>query len=104
MAIQHRAFSFPVLFAALTAPLYALDQLTKHAIIRNLAVEEGRAVIPGFFDVVHFRNTGAAFSMFSNANGFFIGLSSVAIVVLGVLAWRGAFCNRLSRLGWALLL
>jgi len=95
---------FPWLLATVTLPFYLLDQATKWAVIQRFEYGADHPVIPGFFDLVHWRNTGAAFSAFSNSNAFFIGLSSVAVVVLAVLAWRGKFQDRLSRFGWALLL
>src|SRR5690606_13926404 len=49
-------------------------------------------------------NTGAAFSFMSGANGFFIGLSIVAIIVLAILAKKNLFTDTGSRIGWALLL
>ena len=100
--------SFPLLLLAVTLPLYLLDQATKWTVLTNLELNTERTVIPGFFDLVHWRNFGAAFSMFSdqsgNSNTFFIALSCVALVVLAALAWRGKFADRSSRLGWALLL
>jgi len=104
MSTSSRNFSFPLLFAAVTLPLYLLDQATKWAVLWYFAYGDDLPVIPGFFNLVYWRNTGAAFSMFSNSNHFFIGLSTVAVVVLAVLAWRGKFADRLSRVGWALLL
>ena len=41
--------------------------------------------------------------MLSDSNAFFIALSSVALVVLAVLAWRGKFHDGIGRWGWALL-
>lgn len=99
-----RPLSFPFLLGAITLPCYLLDQATKWAVLLNLALGADRPIVPGFFNLVHWRNTGAAFSMFSDSNVFFIALSSVALVVLAVLAWRGKFTDRLSRSGWALLL
>ena len=99
-----RPLSFPLLLAAVTLPGYLLDQATKWAVLRHLNYGDDVPVIPGFFDLVHWRNTGAAFSMLSDSNWFFIGLSSVAVVVLAVLAWRGKFQDGASRTGWALLL
>jgi signal peptidase II len=91
--------------ALLTLPVYLLDQATKWAVLTRLEVDTASVpVIPGFFTLVHWRNTGAAFSFMSDSNGFFIGLSAVALVVLGVLAWRGKFQGNLGRAGWALLL
>jgi len=99
-----KPLALPVLIAMVTLPLYALDQLTKWAVLRTLDYEEMRPVIPGFFDLVRFHNTGAAFSMFTNSNAFFIGLSAVALVVLAVLARRGTFRAWIPRAGLVLLL
>jgi len=70
---------------------YALDQLTKLLVIRSIPFNGDHVVIPGFFALVHWGNTGAAFSSFSQNNGVFIALSSVTLVVLAVFAIRGAF-------------
>ena len=99
-----RTFPLPLLLATVTLPLYVLDQVTKWAVLRVLQYGEMRPILPNFFDLVHFRNTGAAFSMFSNSNGAFIALSAVALLVLVGLAWRGTFKDRVGGLGWALLL
>ena len=104
MAEEPRPISFPLLFAAVTLPFYLLDQATKWAVLLRFELGDELPVIPGFFHLVHWRNTGAAFSFMSDSNGFFIGLSAVALVVLGVLARRGKFADTRSRIGWALLL
>lgn len=100
----HPIAGYRKLFALVTLPLFVLDQLTKWAVFYTIKPEEGLVpVIPGFFYLVHWYNTGAAFSVFSDSNGFFIGLSLAAIAVIAVLAWRNLFTDRASRLGWALL-
>ena len=63
----------------LALPLYALDQLTKHLVLRFIDPYEPRAIIPNFFSLVHVTNTGAAFGSFRNNNSFFIALSCVAL-------------------------
>lgn len=89
----------------ITLPFYVLDQATKWAVLTRLEVDRDLVpVIPGFFALVHWRNTGAAFSMFSDSNVFFIGLSLVALIVLAVLGARGKFHGLTGRAGWALLL
>ena len=50
------------LLAAVALPLYALDQATKWWIVTHFELGEQRPVVPGFFDLVYFGNTGAAFS------------------------------------------
>ncbi|MEA3187969.1 MAG: signal peptidase [Chthoniobacter sp.] len=86
-----------------TLPLYALDQLTKWLVVRSIEFESGRTVIPGFFDLVHYGNTGAAFSSFSNSNTAFIVLSFVTLCALAFCAWRRMFIQQSTRLGVALI-
>lgn len=83
--------------------LYALDQLTKWFILRHLELHDFRPVIPGFFDLVHVHNTGAAFGSFHDSNLFFTVLSFVTLCVLGVCAWRGVFHDFWTRIGVTLL-
>lgn len=89
---------------AIALPLYALDQATKLWIVRTFTFHEQRTVIPNFFDLVYFGNTGAAFSAFTGNNTFFIGLSIVALIGLVFFYARGSFKDRPSRWGVALLL
>src|SRR5881392_3665094 len=73
----------------LSLPLYALDQWTKHLVLRFVSPEEpGRTVIRDFFSLVNVTNTGAAFGSFRNNNTFFIVISSVALVVVLALLIR----------------
>ncbi len=46
--------------AAIALLVIALDQFTKHLVLRFLGYEEAKVVIPGFFKLVHWGNTGAA--------------------------------------------
>ena len=87
----------------ITLPFYLIDQATKWLVLRYIGQEDFVPVIPGFFYLVQVHNTGAAFGMLSNNNIFFVGLASVALIVLGVLAQRGAFKDTASHIGAALL-
>lgn len=83
-------------------PVYALDQLTKWWVVTHLEFESEHPVVPGFFDLVHYGNTGAAFGSFKNSNLFFISLSLATFVGL-LIAWhRGAFRQSLHY--WAVSL
>jgi len=84
-------------------PLYALDQATKWWIVRNFVPHEQRPVIPGFFDLCYFMNTGAAFSLGSGNNWFFITISFIALAGLAFFALRGHFADGLSRTAAALV-
>jgi signal peptidase II len=71
----------------LGAAVFLCDQLTKGLVLHYLPVHTGKPVIPGFFNLVHARNTGAAFSLLAGANtawrqGFF---ATVSILALGVI-------------------
>jgi signal peptidase II len=91
--------------ATIGLPLYLLDQATKWATVltarRGLLPHE---VIPNYFTLDYWQNTGAAFSIGHGNNGFFIGLSFAAFIGL-LIAWRrNVFPDRLSRWGVAILL
>ena len=72
----------------LTLPLYALDQLTKHWVLRSINPYDARIVVPDFFHLVNVTNTGAAFGSFRGNNTFFIIISIIALVVVAVLLVR----------------
>ncbi len=92
------------LFFLLSLPLYALDQMTKHLVLRFIDPFEPRVVVPNFFTLVHVTNTGAAFGSFRNNNGFFIALSLVALVVVTVLMLRREPNDPWRRVALALLM
>ena len=70
--------------AVLAACIFALDQLTKLAVLNFLPVpyQSEIHVLPGLLRLVHWENTGAAWSMFHNNNWVLAGISAVALVVL----------------------
>jgi len=60
----------------------ALDQLTKSVVAQNLSFPSEKIVLDGFFKLVHWGNTGSAFSMFQNSNGILAVVSIGAIALL----------------------
>ncbi len=91
--------------ATLALPLYALDQATKWWIIHRsggiLGWEE--PIIPGFFHLCYWGNTGAAFSIGKDNNLFFVILSLATFVGLLIASARGVFRDLWSRWGVGLL-
>jgi signal peptidase II len=80
-------------YLAIAASIIALDRLTKAAIVSEMPLHTTKNIIPGFFDLVHARNTGIAFSMFADASpfikSFLIPLfSASAVVMVLVLLWK----------------
>lgn len=91
---------------ALSVLVIVLDLYSKHVIQQAFAYGEHLSVT-GFFDLVRYHNTGAAFSFLANAGGwqqgFFTAISTLASVVMTVLLLKNVdktlFC-----LGIALVL
>lgn len=91
------------------AVVIILDQITKALIRANLAVGESVTIIPGFMDLSHVQNTGAAFGMLNDVDfpGKPIVMVAIAGIALLAIAAYGAqlgFHERLARLGLALIL
>jgi len=59
-----------------------LDQLTKLLVLKYLGFAEEKSVVHGFFKLVHWGNTGAAWSMFSGNNGMLAAVAVLALVIL----------------------
>jgi signal peptidase II len=69
----------------IAAIVILLDQVTKAMIWRTMAIGDSRTVT-SFFNLVHWRNPGAAFSFLHASSGwqrwFFIGLALTAVVFI----------------------
>lgn len=68
--------------AVIALALLALDQFTKWWVVRGLDLGAEVLVFPGFFNLVHWGNTGAAWSLFHGNNFALAAVSAVALVVL----------------------
>lgn len=66
----------------LALAVLALDQGTKLVILKLLNFPDERVLLEGFFKLVHWGNTGSAFSMFQGRNGVLALISIAAIFVL----------------------
>lgn len=80
---------------AIVAAVFLSDRLSKAIVESRVAVWETVTVIPGFFNIVHTRNPGGAFSLLATAGpgfraGVLLGLSLVATALVAVLLWRSA--------------
>lgn len=70
--------------ALLALLVIAFDQITKLLVLKYLGYAQERVIVDGFFKLVHWGNTGAAWSMFRGNNGL---LALVAFAALMVLIW-----------------
>src|SRR5580698_1691670 len=81
--------------AAIIATVVLLDRITKIYIRMRVSPWDIFPVIPGFFNIVHTENPGAAFGFFSEANAQYrglllVGVSLVVMAIIGTLLWRPA--------------
>ena len=67
---------------ALALIIFVLDQFTKWLVLRFTYEGEERIIIPGFFNLAHRVNTGAAWSLFAGNNALLAGIALVALVAL----------------------
>ncbi len=72
----------------ITPLIFVADQLTKWLVRSRIAYGSGIPVIPGYFDIVHVHNTGAAFGMLAGAQASFREpfFYLVSLVAIGVIA------------------
>jgi len=68
--------------ALLAGSIFFLDQLTKLIVLKFMGFQEVKVIIDGFFKIVHWGNTGAAWSMFYGNNDMLAIVGIVAMVVL----------------------
>jgi signal peptidase II len=84
-----------------------LDRWSKRLVAARLPMYSHIQIIPGFFQLTHTENTGAAFSLFADSpshwkTGMLIGFSVIAMLVVFVLLWKQR--HALSTTGIALSL
>ncbi|MGB1557732.1 MAG: signal peptidase II [Oceanococcaceae bacterium] len=88
----------------LSLAIIVLDQISKHWVHSNLAWYE-RVVVTPWLNLTHQRNTGAAFSSFSQLPPWFFVLLAVG-VSLGMMIWlrRNAWGQRLVALAFCCII
>jgi signal peptidase II len=79
--------------ATLIALVVLIDRLTKIYIRTVFTASDLTPVIPGFFNIVHTENPGAAFGMLAESPGawrgvLLVGVSLVVMAVIGVMLWK----------------
>ena len=67
---------------ALALLILALDQFTKWIVLHTIYEGDEITVIPGFFNLAHRANTGAAWSLFTGNNTLLAAIALVALVAL----------------------
>ena len=83
--------------------VFAIDQLSKIAVDKFFEIGSSRPIIPGLFELVHVRNTGCAWGMFSE-HTWILALFSL-LVFIGIAFFYKKLCkdSKFSALAMALL-
>jgi signal peptidase II len=83
MAATEPIFSKPnQRIAALALCVLVCDQITKWLVLKKIYPDDEIAIIPGFFNLTHRANTGAAWSRFAGHNAALATVALTALVVL----------------------
>lgn len=98
-----------IYFGILAIGVILLDLWTKALVLARIDLHEAIPVIPGFFQLVHVRNTGAAFGIGANASSkivpFLLNAGAIAVFcVVVVYALRSAVTDRVLQTGLHLIL
>ena len=77
----------------IAAAVFLLDRLTKVPIERYVSIWDTHSVIPGSFNIVHTKNRGAAFGMFSEGDNqvrtfLLIGVSVAVLLFISSILLR----------------
>jgi signal peptidase II len=96
-------------YLAVSLAVIVLDAWTKWLVADRIDTHESVPVIPNFFQLVHVRNTGAAFGIGANAESQLVPLllnaGAIAVFcVVVVYALRSAVTDRLLQTGLHLIL
>jgi len=86
-----------------------LDRWTKHLVAQRISLYSHIQVIPGFFQLTHTENTGAAFSLFADSNAHWktamlIVFSMIALIVVSVLLWKNHHAHVATGIGLSLIM
>jgi signal peptidase II len=96
-------------YLILSALVILFDIWTKSLVLARIQLHEAIPVIPNFFQLVHVRNTGAAFGLGANASSkivpLLLNVGAIAVFcVVVVYALRSSVTDRLLQTGLHLIL
>ena len=85
------------------------DQITKALVRANVPLGDSVTVIPGFMNLAHVQNTGAAFGMLNQVDFPYkplvmVLIAAVALLAIAAYGTQLGFSDRLARAGLALIL
>jgi signal peptidase II len=101
-------YAHPMELGAMAVVL-VLDQVTKALVRQSLPLWESREILPGFLNLTHVQNTGAAFGLLNSVEfpykpAVMIGIAALALVAIAAYATQLGFHEKVARFGLALIL
>ena len=89
--------------------ILVLDQVTKLLVRTQISLHDSLTIVPGLLNLVHVRNTGAAFGFLNavqidNKQLIMTAVAVVALVAIGTYTWQVGSRDSLIRAGLALIL
>jgi signal peptidase II len=106
MALNERR-SYRGYYFLIAIVVFALDQVSKLVIVRNIRLHETVTVIPGFFSLSHVLNPGAAFSLFGGsayAPKLLPVFAVVVLIAIFIVLWRTGKGFTLTNLALAFIM
>ncbi len=101
---QPTAEETPMPYAILAVALVALDQLVKYLVLQNIPLGGHVPFLPYLVELTYVKNTGAAFSLFSEHTWLLALISLVMSGVLAVAIWKNFFYHPVGKVTLTLLL
>jgi signal peptidase II len=86
-----------------------LDRWSKRMVAARIPMYKQNTIIPGFIDITHTENTGAAFSLFADSpahwkTAMLITFSVVAMIVVSILLWKQSRALTMTSIALSLIL
>ena len=96
-------------YLAISFAIIVLDALSKWFVAARIDLHESITVIPNLFEIVHVRNTGAAFGIGANTDSHFVpmllnGGAIIVFIVVVIYALRTAVTDRMLQVALHLIL
>jgi len=97
-----------VLLALLALAVFVGDQVTKGLVERHIPERSVVQVVPGLFNLINSKNSGAAFGLFSDSPApwktpLLVGVSAALLIGLVGMVWKARRLGWLASAGFALI-
>jgi signal peptidase II len=105
----NRNYALRKYFFLIAALVVLLDRISKWAVAASLPLHAKLTVIPGFFDINHVQNTGAAFGLFAESTAHWkvaalVTFSLIALIIVTILLWKNSHTVSTMTVGLSLIL